>query len=189
MANRNAPSGLKVLAHANGGEGNRLSRHHIATGLTSNIYRGDAVIPVNTSKNINVAAAGNMLIGVFDGVQYIDSYGEVQFKPRWATGTALKTGTVADAWVYDDPGTLFEIQSSQTTVITDIGIRGDLDASTSGNNATGQSGMQMGAIISTSDGQLKIIDLIERCDNAIGLYAKWRVQIAEHYNGPSLTGI
>lgn len=188
MANRNAPSGLRVVKHANGGEANRLSRHHIASALASNIFRGDAVIPVNTLKNINVATAGAVLLGAFDGVQYIDSSGDVQFRPKWATGTALKSGTVADAWVYDDPGTIFEIQSSQTTVVTDIGIRGDVDFTTAG-NANGTSGMQMGAIISTSDGQLKIIDLVERVDNAIGLYAKWLVQIAEHYNGPSLTGI
>jgi hypothetical protein len=188
MANRNAPSGMKVVRHAGGGEGNRLSRHHIASALASNIFRGDAVIPVNTAKNINVATAGATLIGVFDGVQYIDSSGDVQFRPKWATGTVLKTGSVADAWVYDDPATLFEIQSSQTTVITDVGIRGDVDFTVAG-NANGTSGMQMGAIISTSDGQLKIIDLLERSDNAIGLYAKWLVQIAEHYNGPSLTGI
>lgn len=189
MANRNAPSGMKVIRHASGGEQNRLSRHHIASALGSNIYRGDAVIPVNTSKNINVASAGVLLIGVFDGVTYVDSNGDVQFRPRWATGTVLKTGTVSDAWVYDDPGTLFEIQSSQTTVVADIGIRGDLDFGTAGNNSTGQSGMQMGAVISVSDGQCKIIDLLERVDNAIGLRAKWIVQIAEHYNGPSLTGI
>lgn len=190
MANRDAPSGLKVLKHLTGGEQNRLSRYHIATALASNIYRGDPVIPVNTSKNINVAAAGNRLQGVFDGVMYIDSNGDVQFRPRWATGTTLKTGTVSDAFVYDDPDTIFEIQAAGSIVAADIGTFMDVTMATSGNNATGQSGCEIDqTTIGTTDGQLKVLDLIERCDNAYGANAKVAVLINEHYSRAAVTAI
>jgi len=190
MANRNAPSGMKVVRHGGGGEANRLSRHHIASALASNIYRGDAVIPVNTSKNINVAAAAVSLLGVFDGVQYIDSNGDVQFRPRWATGTTLKTGTTADAWVYDDPDTLFEIQVATALVVADLGAFADVTFATAGNNSSGQSGMQLDITsLSTASAQLLMVDLIERCDNAFGTNAKVLVQINEHYRRGVMTGI
>lgn len=190
MPNRNAPSGMKVVRHAGGGEQNRLSRHHIASGLASNIYRGDAVIPVNTSKNINVATAGVLLLGVFDGVQYVDSSGDVQFRPRWATGTVLKTGTVSDCWVYDDPDTLFEIQVATAFVLADIGAFADVTFATAGDNSSGTSGMQLDITsLSTSAAQLLMVDLVERVDNAFGTNAKVLVQINEHYRRGVMTGI
>lgn len=190
MANRDAPNGFKAIRHAGGGEHNRLSRHHIASALASSIFRGDAVIPVNTSKNINVATAGARLLGVFDGVMYVDSRGEPQFSPYWATGTVLKTGSVADAFVYDDPQTLFECQADGAIVAADIGAFVDLITTHAGVARTGQSGMEVNsASVGTSDGQFLLVELLNRANNAYGTNAKVVVQINEHYRRGAMTGI
>lgn len=191
MPNANTPYGLKPVRHAVGGT-IRHSVYQIASALASNIYRGSPVIPVGTNKRIDVAAAGNRLIGVFDGVSYVDSAGETQFKPYWASGTALKTGSVAEAHVFDDPFILFAIQVSSATglVATDIGNIADVVIG-SGSAATGQSGDMLDQTTLTATaatgGQLAIEELYDIQGNAYGQYAKALVRINEHYKFSSTT--
>ncbi len=162
MSNRNAPAGFQVTRHVTGGEQNRFNRYHIASALAANLYRGDMVIPVNTSKNITTpAGVTNRPIGVFDGCFYIDTNGEVQFRPRWITGTTIKTGTVVDANVYDDPKSLFEIQANGAFALADIGALADPILGT-GNNLTGQSGHQLDSSTIGSGTVLKIITTLAR---------------------------
>lgn len=191
MANANTPYGLKPVRHAFGGVV-RASTYQIASALASNIYTGSGVIPVGTNKRIDVAAAGNRLIGVFDGVNYIDSNGDTQFKRFWATGTALKTGSVAEALVFDDPFILFSIQVSTATglVAGDIGAQADLVIGT-GSSATGQSADMLDQTTLTSTvatgGQLIVEELYDIQGNAFGQYAKAVVAIQEHYKFGSTT--
>ena len=189
MANRDNPSGLKVVRHARGGLV-RPNRYFIASGLASNIFRGDPVIPVNTTKRINVAAAGNRLIGVFQGVVYENPQGEVKFEKYWPTGQTLKTGGVAEALVWDDPFTLFEIQHSGNMLAADIGAFFDVTMATAGNTSTGISGAELDTTtLSTSDGQLRFQDRADRLDNEFGANGKALVVINEHYLNGALTGI
>lgn len=187
MANRDSAFGLKPSRHGNGGV-IRFSEYFIASALASNIYRGDGVIPVNTAKRINVAAATNRLIGVFDGVHYVDSNGDVQFRPRWATGTVLKTGTTAKALVIDDPNVLFEIQGDEDIVQDDIGALADLIVG-AGNNTTGQSAMELDSSTITSGDTLRIEEFVERADNEVGNFAKVLVRISKHYLTGATTAI
>jgi hypothetical protein len=190
MANVNAPSGFTATKHATGGV-IRPASYYIAGALASNIYRGSMVIPVNTNKRINVAAAGNRLIGSFDGCSYVDTNGDVQFRPRWATGTAVKTGTVVECTVFDDPFILFACQVSSATglLATDVGNFADLVVGT-GNATTGQSADMLDqTTLGTTDGQLRIEELYRIQGNDFGQYAKALVRINEHYFGPALTAI
>lgn len=190
MANDNRPAGLLPVRHFAGGT-IRHSQYQIASALASNIYNGSGVIAVGTTKRIDVAAAGNRLIGVFDGVNYNDANG-VQFKRFWATGTALATGTVAYANVYDDPFILFQIQVSSATglVAADIGNSADLVIGT-GSSLTGQSGDMLDQTTLTSTvatgGQLFVEELYDIQGNAFGQYAKAVVRIAEHQKFGSTT--
>lgn len=191
MANANTPYGLKPIRHAMGGTV-RTSTYQIASALASNIYRGSALIPVGTNKRVDVAAAGNRLIGTFDGVNYIDANGDTQFRPYWASGTALKTGTVAECHVYDDPFILFAIQVSSATglVAGDIGAQADLVIGT-GSAATGQSADMLDQTTLTSTvatgGQLFVEELYDVQGNDFGQYAKALVRIQEHYKFGSTT--
>ena len=181
MANRDNPSGLKVAMHARGGT-HRPNRYYIASALASNIFRGDPVIPVNTNKRINVAAAGNRLIGVFQGVTFENAQGEVKFEKYWPTGQTLKTGTVAEALVWDDPGLLFEVQGSASATEEDIGEYADITMATAGIAATGISGCELDTtLLSTTLQQLRVEDVVRRPDNEVGVNVKLLVTIAEHY--------
>lgn len=184
MPNRNTSFGLRPNRHITGGV-IRTNRYEIASALASNIYRGSAVIAVNTTKRINVAAAGNRLTGVFQQVQYVDANGDVQFRPYWATGTAIKTGTVAEAIVFDDPDILFtcQVSSASGLVAADIGTIGDIVVGT-GSAVTGNSGDMLDqATLTATDatgGQLRVEELFRAEDNAYGQYAKAVVRINEH---------
>jgi hypothetical protein len=191
MPNTNTPVGLNPRKHAKGGLV-RSSAYQIASGLASNIYRGSGVIPVNTTKRIDVAAAGNRLIGAFHGVAYVDSLGQPQYSPRWATGTTLKTGSIAEAYVFDDPDILFGIQVSSATglVAADVGNFADLVIGT-GSSITGNSGDMLDQTTLTATtatgGQLRIEELDPIEGNAYGQYAKALVRINEHTLGAGTT--
>jgi|SRR5688572_3583224 len=190
MANRDAPAGFQVTRHVAGGEQNRFNRYHIADALAASIFRGDLVIPVNTAKNITIqAAVANRVIGVFDGCFYIDPNGEVQFRPRWISGTSIKSGTSVDANVYDDPKSLFEVQASGDLQPADIGALANPTAAGSGSTQTGQSAMELDSATIGSGAVLKIMDLSSKVDNAYGENAKVIVALALHYLGGAMTAI
>lgn len=190
MANVNRPSGFQVSRHLAGGESNRLSQHHIASALAQNIFRGDLVIPTNTSKNISLqAAVTNRVVGVFDGAFYIDPTGEVIFRPRWISGTTIKTGTTVDANVYDDPKTLFEVQASGALALADIGALADPTNAVAGSAVTGNSGQQLDSATIGSGAVLKIYDISRKADNDFGTNAKVLVALALHYHGGAMTAI
>lgn len=188
MPNVNSAYGFIPRRHAAGGVV-RSNEYQIAGGLASNIYRGSAVIPVNTNKRINVAAAGNKLQGVFKGCSFVDALGQPRWSPVWQSGQTILTGSVALAEVFDDPDTLFSCQVSGSAglVATDIGNFADLVVGT-GSAVTGTSGDQLDqSTLGTVGAQFKIIDLDPVQGNAFGQYAKALVQINEHYQGPDAT--
>lgn len=183
MPNVNAPLGLRPVRHYMGGQ-IRLSEYNIASALGSNIYRGSLVkTSPGTSKRIDVAAAGNTVIGVFMGCYYQDSSGDYQFKPNWVSGTTTLGSADAKAIVIDDPFVLYEIQVSGSAglVATDIGNVADAVIST-GSTLTGNSGdmLDQSTLSASGSAQLKIVDLVRRDDNAFGQYAKALVLINEH---------
>lgn len=191
MANVNRAFGFTARRHLNGAV-IALSRHHIASGLASNIFQGDAVIPTNTSKNINVASAGVRILGVFDGVQFVNAAGEIRFEHNWVTGTVPKTGSTPDAWVYDDPRILFYVQMSAGFTLADIGAFADLTKTVAGSTLTGQSGDQVDSTTVGSGTVFKIYDYDRSPDNDIsspGTNTKVLVGVVLHYHDGAMTAI
>ena len=187
-SNVDSPSGFTPKRHAAGGV-IRHANYYIASALASNIFSGDAVIPVNTHKRINVAAATNRLVGVFDGCEYVDANGEVQIRPYWPTGTALKTGTVAKAKVYDDPFILFEVQGDEDIVEADLGATADIVAG-AGSVSTGKSAHELDSSNIGTGTQLRIEEFSEDVNNVRDAnFARVLVRLALHYYGPALTAI
>lgn len=187
MANRDAPRGFRVVGHLAGGVCNRFNRYHIASGLASNLAVGDVCVPATTGKNIDRPSADtSRLLGVFDGCFYVDTNGDLQYRPMWASGTTVKTGTVVDASVYDDPKLIFEVQYDGTFAAADIGALGDVVRGTA-DSATGTSRDEVDSAGSGTN--IKILDLVDRPDNALGANAKILVAIALHYHGGGLTAI
>lgn len=190
MANKDHPAGFRAVKHLSGGV-IRLSRYHIASAYASNIFRGDAVIPTSTGKGINrPGSASARLIGVFDGCVFENQQGEVQYSRYWPANTVLKTGTVADAFVYDDPNILFEVQAAGSVTAGDIGALADPTYATAGNPMTGVSGDELDhTTIGTGGSVLKIIDWARRPDNELGTNVKLLVAISLHYLRGAMTTI
>lgn len=175
----------------------RTNRYFIAGGLASNIYRGSAVIATNTSKQINVAAAGatTLQIGVFKGVFYVDAGNNTQFRPFWGSGQTIATGTVAEAEVFDDPLTVFAIQVSGAAglVAANVGLLANYVIGT-GSQLTGNSADQLDQTTIGSGASLRIEELQYQNSpqqpgslNNYGQFAKALVRFAVHNLGGSLT--
>lgn len=136
MANTNAPNGFRPLRHLTGGVV-RANEYPIASATASNIFAGDIVKLLSTGL-LDVAAAGDTnIIGVFQGVQWIDTDGSVRFEKKWPTGQVTLGSANAKAFVFDDPNTVFEAQVTTGTAFaqTHVGNNADITA-TAGNTAT-----------------------------------------------------
>lgn len=189
MSNVDRPCGLQVARHLTGGMANRLSKYAIEPAHASSIFRGDAVIPVGTSKRITIPGSDNVrLQGVFQGCLYVLPDGEPKFEKYWPANQAVQSGSEPVALVYDDPNTLFRIQADGEVVAADIGAFANLTRG-SGNPMTGLSGYELQTASIGSGANLKIIELAPLPDNAYGVNAKVNVQIALHYLAGSPTAI
>ena len=125
MANTNAPFGLKPIGKLGSGYNSTgTTEYDILTGTTGTIYTGDPV-KMGSTGGIAVAAAGDLLLGVFQGCQFTDSSGDKIFSPVWTTLTATSDCKAA---VIDDPDVLFAVQSAATGSLTqtEIGLNGDI---------------------------------------------------------------
>jgi hypothetical protein len=171
MANPNASFGFRPWRHAAGGTPGRTREYILSTGYSTALYMGD-LVKLDGSGNVNIAAAGDQVIGVFGGVNYIFTDGSVQYRRNWTASTTEKTGTLIRAIVYDDPMELFVVQSVGTTAAADIGAWVDVDTSVGGSSLTGISGQMISA--TGSKATFRVYDVISAnrhaipCRNAAG---------------------
>ena len=186
MATVNAPFGLKPIGKLGSSVNSTgTTEYDILTGTTGTIYTGDPVKMVNTG-GIAVAAAGDLLLGVFQGCHFTNSSGEKIFSPVWTTLTATSDCKAA---VVDDPDVLFEVQSAATGSVTqtDIGLNGDL-VYAAGSSITGVSGVEISGTMATGTAQLRIMGISnDPSNNALGTGSlstnvNFIVRIAEHFN-------
>ena len=177
MANLDAPSGARPFRHLSGGM-IRASEYKIASGTSSNIFTGDFVKLLATGY-IDVASAGNRILGVFAGVKYTASDGEVVYKKYFPTGTTTLASADVTAYVYDDPNITYRIQSAGSADFADIGNLADHVAG-SGSTTTGQSGHEISGTTGTGTAGLRILRLIDDPDNSAGTNGELEVAIYEH---------
>lgn len=175
MANTDAPRGFWPLRHLSGGSMARTSPYTIASTYGTNIFRGD-VVKLVAGGGIELAAAGDRFIGVFDGVQYTASDGSMKYAKYWPAST---TATNITAAVYDDPQMLFGVQSAGSTVAADVGTLGDHVAGT-GSTTTGISAHELNGSTSTADTGWRVLGKVEAPDNAYGTNVNLIVQAYEH---------
>ena len=180
MANADTPRGFWPIRHLSGGT-IRAREYPIATGYTSNIFRGDLVKLV-AGGGIEAAAAGNRYVGVFQGVQYVDAAGNQVYAKHWPAST---TATNIKAYVYDDPYIVFGVQSAGSTVAADVGNLGDHVAGT-GNPNTSLSAHELNGTTSTAYAGFRVLDRGNAPGNAWGTNVLLEVQCYEHEYGSSL---
>ena len=177
MANVDAAFGLKPVRHLTGGQ-IRTNEYKIASETSSNIFTGDCVKLLGTGY-IDVAAAGNRILGVFAGAQYTASDGEVKFVKYFPTGTATQASGDVTAYVYDDPNIIYAVQSAGSADFNDIGSLADIVAG-SGDTLTGQSRFEISGTTGQASAQLRILRKFDDPKNSYGTNGVLEVQIHEH---------
>lgn len=189
MANLNAPRGFKPVGTIHGGTVQQ-NAYTIASAYGYNIAQGDPVMETGTGSNIQLAVgtAGTPTpdgIGVFAGCNYTDANGKPVFSKYWPAST-IATDIVAMVW--DDPGTIFEVQAdscaaNDVKALADF-TAGTMDAvsklSTAFLNVSGATG--------TTGKTFRIERIIDRPDNAAGAYAKVEVIYVEHARKGVISG-
>jgi len=133
----------------------------IANGYSNAIGEGD---PVKLSGGVvQLADNDSVCLGVFKGVRYIDSNGQLQFKNAFPAGTSSKGGQEVEggytqplADIYDDPDQTYVVRTlSSALAATDIGTSYRISAIGSVVGSRSQAVLQTtSAGTSTGDGHM-----------------------------------
>ena len=176
MANVNAPFGFNPVEKIGGGAPGKLASYTIANNEANSIFQGDAVM--NDSGNVQQGAAGaNDLTGVFWGCKYDDpTTNKPTFKNQYA-----QVAAEAEAFVYDDPYQVFEIQGDGASAQTDVMQTADVVVGT-GSTTTGVSAMELDSSDIGTGANLMIIGFSGKTGRSdIGsANAVYKVLINEH---------
>lgn len=196
MANVNAPFGLKPLKRRDGqAYSGALGTYPIASATAANIGTGDIVKRTGTGNYITLGTNGTAAcIGVFLGVKYRDSRGNVQYLPNWVTGTVTFNSEDAQALVIDDAEILYALQFNSTGfAAVDVGQFAGVTFGTpdaNGNSiAVGDGADITGTADNVKINKLSNIPVAGRAANAYGAYAIAEVLLGIHENrgNPSAT--
>ena len=201
MANIDAAFGFRPIGKVGSGVNNGgTTLYTIADNANLTAYKGDHVM-ASGGYIVAGTASGATNVGVFNGCFYIDPTSK---KPTWsnyynqtnvtATGS-ISGSTNIDAYIYDDPYYLFEIQTDATVAKTAIGKNADSIIGT-GSTLNGQSKHEMDSgstttIATTSGLQMKIIGITKdpENDDASSDNSNWYVMFNEHVKlGTGITG-
>lgn len=180
MSAISAPFGFRPVYGLNGQA--RSRQYTIAGGYGTAIYKGMPVI-LNTNGTIVAGTAAADILGIFEGVEYVDVQGKPTYSPFWPAAQAVMPGTSPRAYVWDDPETVFEVQASGSIPQTAIGDQADVANVGNGSNVTGQSQAQLSATLAGAgaQAQFRIEAISTYPDNIAGdPFTIVQVQIARH---------
>ena len=189
MANVDAPFGFRQV----GGLGSRptsegTSKYIIESGFADSIFAGDIVeAGAGTSEGGTAIAAGyvgnaaatssSRNLGIFNGCFYDDpTTSKPTFKNYWPTGTAAE----AQAFVYDNPDDLFEVQSEGTLVRATVARAVDM-AYTTGVTINGRSKEEI-SVTAGADLAVRVVRISgDPANSDIGsANANWIVKFNQH---------
>ena len=185
MANKDAPFGLRPVGELgsniqNGG----TSKYLVTSGDGQAIYKGD-LVKLESTGYITASSDGDAVraIGVFNGCFYNDPTTQ---KPTWKNyypGSITPTVGEIEAFVYDDPNKLFEIQGDGIIAQSSVGRNTNIVYAV-GSTVNGQSKTELDATVESAGvtGQLRIIRICEDPSNSdiSATDANWIVRINEH---------
>ena len=193
MANQDAAFGLRPLkTMGQQDDSTGMSSHKISPGDASILYQGSLAIATATGY-VDISAATNVLnIGAFWGTFYIDP---TTLKPTYknyypGSVTPPSSGAV-EAFVYDSPYQMFEVQSAATgaSAQADIYMCCDI-ASNAGSTTNGVSSLESLDTFGAGPAQLKVVGVSRdpKNNDLTAANVNWRVQICEHLFGSGTAG-
>lgn len=173
MANIDKPFGFRPTRPLGGGV-ERMNRYTIADAYNTSIYYGQYVVLTGTGRNIAVGAGtADVPLGVFYGCEYIPSSGDQypRFARFWPASTAIKAGTVAYAFVLDDPDEEFVIQADGSLAAADVGLNADVTVGT-GSTITGNSASEL-AVAGKADTNTLLLNILGLDDSVVSPANAW----------------
>ena len=157
----------------------------IASGYATSIFYGDLVKRISDGtieKDTGTTTATPC--GVFLGVSFTNSNGQVQQQQFYPASQSIKSGTQIFAVVADDPDTLFQVVScSATTTVAGMGISaiGNNIAliQNAGSTVTGNSKVAIdeGTQATTNTLPIRIIDVVRETATGADTFVEFIVKI------------
>ena len=193
MANQDAAFGLRPLKTVGQQDDSTgFSSHTIVAAEASAMYQG-SLVNATTTGYVDISATDAELnLGAFWGCFYVDPTTlKPTFKNYYPGSITPPSGKDVEAFVYDSPMQMFEIQSAATgaSAQADIYMTCDL-ASNSGSTTNGISSAESADSFAAGPAQLKVIGVSrDPANDEIGAAnVNWRVQICEHLFGSGTAG-
>ena len=199
MANVDAAFGYRPIGKVGSGVNNGgTTLYTIGDNYATSIFKGDHVMQAS-GLVIAGTASGSTNLGVFNGCFYIDPTSK---KPTWSNyysqvnvtaSGSISGSTNIDAYIYDDPFTLFEAQCDGTIAKTDIGKNTESVLGTSSTvNGLSVTEIDSGSENTTAALQVKIIGISKDPENsdASSANANWHIMWNEHvkFSSTGITG-
>jgi len=164
MANKDAAFGFRPIGKVGQNKDNQgLSEYNIAAN-SSAIYQNDPVQFLATGYVGVADTTTAVLLGSLNGVFYTDSADQ---KPKWANHLAASNAaTDIVGFVSDDPYERFEVQSSTTLAIADIGLNADIVyAAGASPNFVSKVEVNTGTMVSTT-AQFRVVGVAKDIENS-----------------------
>ena len=198
MANQDAAFGLRPLKTVGQQDDSTgMSSHWIDAGEASAMYQGSLVASPGTGTgyiDISVAGGANgvLNVGAFWGCFYNDpTTKKPTFKNYYPGSITPLNSQDIEAFVYDSPYQMFEIQSAATgaSAQADIYKCCDLD-SNGGSTENGVSSAESADTFAAGPAQLKVLGVSRdpKNNDITAANVNWRVQICEHLFGSGSAG-
>lgn len=176
MPSTSAAFGLRPSYHGRGGLIRPVARS-IASAYASNILQNQP-IKIGTDGYVQAAAIGDRFVGSFQGVEYTDSDGRRRVSNKWLANTVA---TDIVAYITEDPGIIYEIQTNATVAVGDIGKEYDFTTITAGSTTTGLSALMLDVSSSAANASLQLLNVAPYAGNAFDdTYVIVQVRISEH---------
>ena len=196
MANQDAAFGLRPLkTMGQQDDSTGMSSHKILPGEASLLYQGSLAIAKNDGY-VDIAAAGSTInVGVFWGTFYVDPTTlKPTYKNYYPGGITPPSSGPIEAFVYDSPYQMFEVQSSNTgaSAQADVYECADIVNPTAGSTTNGVSGQELDdGDLSNVIAQLKVVGVSRDPANSdlTAANVNWRVMIDQHLFGHNYDGI
>jgi len=192
MANQDAAFGLRPLKSVGQADDSTgMSSHAIDAATTAAIYQGSPVKAAAGYIAINTAGAVPN-VGAFWGCFYVDPTTlKPTFKNYYPGSVTPPSSGAIEAFVYDSPYQMFEVQSAATgaSAQADIFMCCDI-ASNAGSTTNGVSSLESADTFAAGPAQLKVVGVSRDPKNSdlTAANVNWRVQICEHLWGSGTAG-
>jgi len=171
MSATNAPFGLRPAYHPSGLDRAQALAGGIASGLSSNILKGQAVKYNASAGTIGPVTGTEAFSGAFAGCEFTDTTGRRRVSNYWPASTTYQTGSCV-AYFYNDQNIVYEIQANGAVAQTSIGNEANLltAALADGSTTTGLSQATLSTTLVGNgvQGQMRIVDIAPYPDNAWG---------------------